>query len=186
MIVLNLLSYSLDEWLHSVSYDNFYNHLSIPLIRRWFWIISVGKVQTGCMNYLHTYVWRYIKSSEIICIDIFHQQSFWNMTPSIRLPVNEMCVDISWYYDVLVQFTYNETWSSREFLALKIISQMYSSGCCSSSWQPYFNNDTAGGKQGTGTGGGGGGGGVILLLPDVSSTLHYQNEWFNINGSEIY
>ena len=42
----------------------------------------------------------------------------------------------------------------------------------------YFNNDTAGGKQGAR--------GDILLFPDVSSTLHYQNEWFNINGSDIY
>ena len=36
----------------------------------------------------------------------------------------------------------------------------------------YFNNDTAGGKQGAR--------GDILLFPDVSSTLHSQNEWFNI------
>ena len=42
----------------------------------------------------------------------------------------------------------------------------------------YFNNDTAGGKQ-CARGG-------ILLFPDVSSTLHFQNEWFNINGSDIY
>ena len=42
----------------------------------------------------------------------------------------------------------------------------------------YFNNDTAGGKQGAR--------GDILLFPDVSSTLHSQNEWFNINGSDIY
>ena len=43
----------------------------------------------------------------------------------------------------------------------------------------YFNNDPAGGKQGAR-------GGDILLFPDVSSTLHSQNEWFNINGSDIY
>ena len=42
----------------------------------------------------------------------------------------------------------------------------------------YFNNDTAGGKQGAK--------GDILLFPDVSSTLHSQNEWFNISGSDIY
>ena len=42
----------------------------------------------------------------------------------------------------------------------------------------YFNNDTAGGKQDAR--------GDILLFPDVSSTLHSQNEWFNINGSDIY
>ena len=47
----------------------------------------------------------------------------------------------------------------------------------------YFNNDTAGGKQDARGGGGGGG---ILLFPDVPSTLHSQNEWFNINGSDIY
>ena len=42
----------------------------------------------------------------------------------------------------------------------------------------YFNNDTAGWKQVAR--------GDILLFPDVSSTLHSQNEWFNINGSDIY
>ena len=42
----------------------------------------------------------------------------------------------------------------------------------------YFNNDTAGGKQGAR--------GDILLFPDVSSTLNSQNEWFNINGSDIH
>ena len=29
-------------------------------------------------------------------------------------------------------------------------------------------------------------GGYILLFPDMSSTLHSQNEWFNISGSDIY
>ena len=42
----------------------------------------------------------------------------------------------------------------------------------------YFNNDTARGKQGAR--------GDILLFPDVSRTLHSQNEWFNISGSDIY
>ena len=53
----------------------------------------------------------------------------------------------------------------------KIISQMYSSGGCQRSWRSssdnrYFNNDTAGGRQGAK--------GNILLFPDVSSTLHSQ------------
>ena len=48
----------------------------------------------------------------------------------------------------------------------------------SSSWQPLWNNNTAGGKQSARVN--------IKLFPDVSSTLHSQNEWFNISRSDIY
>ena len=95
--------------------------------------------------------------------------------------VNEIFVDCSSSSNFISRRIQQNTFNMRNIPT--IISQMYSSGGCQRSSEthradnPLFNNNTAGGRQVAK--------GHILLFSDVSSTLYYQNEWFNISGSDL-